>query len=164
MNRSDKRSAAAGSAAVTGNGLHPLAALVPHRPPMLLLDELLEGNADRARAAFTVRPDNRLLENNQGLPSWTLLEHFAQTAALIGGLRARETGAPIGQGFLLGTRKIACPVSHIPVGTRLVLEAETGFVDGNGMGAYHCRCVTEGYPISCTLTVYTPPQGSENHE
>jgi predicted hotdog family 3-hydroxylacyl-ACP dehydratase len=125
---------------------------------MLLLDRLLEGDSTRAAAEFTVRDDSPLLEPGKGLPAWALLEHFAQTAALIGGLKAREDQVPVAQGFLLGTRKLTCTVSHIPVGTTLVLEAETGFVDGNGMGAYHCRVRDPAWPVSCTLTVYTPPK------
>lgn len=134
-----------------------LESLVPHRRPMLLPDRLIDGDSTRARTRVTISRDCPLLDPERGLPSWALLEFFAQTAAVIGGMKARETGEPVKQGFLLGTRKLACPVSHIPVGTTLVLSAETGFVDDNGMGAYHCATDFNGHPISCTLTVFTPP-------
>lgn len=138
--------------------------LVPHRPPMLLPDRLIDGDGTQARTQVTIAADCPLLEPDLGLPTWALLEFFAQTAAVIGGLKARETGQPPAQGFLLGTRKLLCPISHIPVGTTLTLSAETGFVDDNGMGAYHCATHYEGLEISCTLSVYTPPRSAPDHE
>lgn len=141
----------------------PLAELVPHRPPMLLPDSFVDGDSNRARTRVTLSPGCPLLESGRGLPTWALLEFFAQTAAVIGGLRARETGEPVRQGFLLGTRKLACPVSHIPVGTTLTFTAETSFVDANGMGAYHCATKYQGQQISCTLTVFTPPPGAPDN-
>lgn len=138
--------------------------LVPHRPPMLLPDRLIDGDSSQARTQVTIAADCPLLEPGRGLPSWALLEFFAQTAAAIGGLKARETGQPPARGFLLGTRKLACPVSHIPVGTTLILSAQTGFVDDNGMGAYHCATNYAGHEISCTLTVFAPPRSAPEHE
>ncbi len=140
----------------------PLEDLVPHRPPMLLPDRLVDGDSTQARTRVTITDACPLIEPGLGLPTWALLEFFAQTAAVIGGLKARETGEPVGQGFLLGTRRLSCPVSHIPVGATLVLAAETGFVDESGMGAYHCATEYEGQPITCTLTVYTPPTGASS--
>lgn len=142
----------------------PLEELVPHRPPMLMPDRLVDGDSTRARTQVTISASCPLLEPGRGLPTWALLEFFAQTAAVIGGLKARETGQPVAQGFLLGTRKLSCPVSHIPVGTTLLLQAETGFVDAGGMGAYHCATDYEGQPITCTLTVFTPPKGASSHD
>lgn len=146
------------------NGSIPLVDLVPHRPPMLLPDRLLDGDGTRARTQVTIADDCMLVEPGLGLPGWALLEFFAQTAAVIGGLKARETGQPMGQGFLLGTRKLACPVRHIPVGASLILKAETGFVDANGMGAYHCSTQYAGHEISCTLTVFTPERNAPDHD
>jgi predicted hotdog family 3-hydroxylacyl-ACP dehydratase len=131
--------------------------LLPHRPPMLLLDRLIGGDGTHARALAVVRDGGRLVEAGRGLPAWALVEVFAQAAALIGGLRAREEGIPVAQGFLLGTRRLDCPVAHVPVGTELLIEARTEFTDGAGMGAYHCRTLNEDWPVECVLTVYTPP-------
>ena len=137
-----------------------LEALLPHRRPMLMLDRFLDGDGGEqgwARAEARIDEDHPFLEAGRGLPSWVLVEVFAQTAALIGGLQAREEGVPVPQGFLLGTRRLDCPVSHIPAGTDLVLEARTSFRDSNGMGAYHCRTLNDDLPLECVLTVFAPP-------
>jgi predicted hotdog family 3-hydroxylacyl-ACP dehydratase len=142
--------------------------LLPHRPPMLLLDRLLAGDSTFARAEASVDADHRFFEEGKGVPAWALVELFAQTAALIGGLKSRAEGVPVPQGFLLGTRRLECPVSHVPAETKLVIEARTEFADGSGMGAYHCRILNEGLPVECVLTVFAPPttrpQGESDHE
>ena len=134
-----------------------LEALLPHRRPMLLLDRFVDGDGDWARAEARIDEKHPFLEPGLGVPSWALIEMFAQNAALIGGLRAQAEQVPVPQGFLLGTRRFACPVSHVPVGTTLVLEARTSFRDSNGMGAYHCRTLNGDLALECVLTVYAPP-------
>jgi predicted hotdog family 3-hydroxylacyl-ACP dehydratase len=142
--------------------------LLPHRPPMLLLDRLLAGDGTFARAEARVSADHRFYEAGKGVPTWALVEIFAQTAALIGGLKSREDGVPVPQGFLLGTRRLDCPVSHVPAGTTLVIEARTEFADENGMGAYHCRVLNGDLPVECVLTVFAPPanrsEGDSDHD
>ncbi|MEE4172949.1 MAG: hypothetical protein V2I57_01700 [Xanthomonadales bacterium] len=142
--------------------LETLEALLPHRRPMLLLDRFVDGDHGEdgwARAEARIHEAHPFYEADRGVPSWALIEVFAQTAALIGGLQARQDGVPVPQGFLLGTRRFDCPVSHVPAGTDLVLEARTAFRDSNGMGAYHCRTLNEDLALACVLTVYAPPRG-----
>lgn len=143
--------------------IEELKSLLPHRPPMLLLDRLVEADDARVRAAARVAAGGRLVEAGRGLPAWALVEYFAQTAALIYGLKTRETGAPVAQGFLLGTRRLECPVSHVPEGTELLIEARVEFIDDGGMGAYHCRTLNERFPAECVLTVYVPESETGQH-
>ncbi len=155
---------------VTGktNPMDQLIELLPHRPPMLLLDRLLAGDANSARAEARIDTDHRFYEVGKGVPAWALVEIFAQAAALIGGLKSRADDVPVPQGFLLGTRRLDCPVSHVPAGTTLVIEARTEYADANGMGAYHCRVLNDDYPVECVLTVFAPPahrpEGDSDHE
>ena len=137
-----------------------LEALLPHRGPMLLLDRFLDGDVDWAQAEARIDDRHPFHEPGHGVPSWALIEVFAQTAALIGGLKAQTEQVPVPQGFLLGTRRFACSVSHIPLNTTLVLEARTAFQDNNGMGAYHCRTRNEEFALECVLTVFAPPVGA----
>jgi predicted hotdog family 3-hydroxylacyl-ACP dehydratase len=124
---------------------------------MLLLDRFVDGDVDWARAEARIGETHPFHAPGLGVPSWALIESFAQTAALIGGLQARAERVPVPQGFLLGTRRFTCTVPHVPVGTTLVLEARTSFRDSNGMGAYHCRALNDDLALECVLTVYAPP-------
>ncbi len=142
-------------------GLEALETLLPHRRPMLLLDRFVDGDVDWARAEARIDDQHPFYVSGQGVPSWALIEVFAQTAALIGGLKARADQVPVPQGFLLGTRRFACSVSHIPTDTTLVIEARTAYQDSNGMGAYHCRTLNEDLALECVLTVFAPPVGAE---
>ena len=144
--------------------LKALEALLPHRRPMLLLDRFVDGDVDWARAEACFGEDHPFHEPGLGVPSWVLIEVFAQTAALIGGLKSRAENVPVPQGFLLGTRRFACIPGHIPTGTTLLLEARTAFHDENGMGAYHCRTLDDDLALECVLTVYAPPVGAEQKD
>ncbi|MEM8546834.1 MAG: hypothetical protein AAGF46_01600 [Pseudomonadota bacterium] len=135
----------------------PIESFLPHRKPMLLLDRLIDGDPSFARSAIAVSEQDLFFEEGMGLPAWALLEYFAQTAALIGGLEAEAGAKAVPQGFLLGTRKLECEVSHIPAGVELELEAKLEFADGAGMSAYHCRTLNPEYPVTCVLSVYVPP-------
>ena len=144
--------------------LAQLEALLPHRRPLLLLDRFIDGDRDWAQAEVRITENHPFHEPGRGVPAWALIEVFAQTAALIGGLKARAEEVPVPQGFLLGTRRFACAVSHVPVGTTLELEARTSFRDSNGMGAYHCRTLNDDFALECTLTVYAPPANPDDPE
>ena len=137
--------------------------LLPHRPPMLLISELLDHGPDFVVAAAKVTATGLLVQGDRGLPSWALIEYFAQTAALLGGLRAREAGSTAGQGYLLGTRKFESNHPWIKPGVRLVFEAREQFRDGNGMGAYGCRTLDGPVSAECVLNVFTPPPKENAH-
>lgn len=145
---------------MTASDLDVLEALLPHRRPLLLLDRLLGGDVDWARAEAAIGEAHPFYEPGHGVPSWAMIELFAQTAALIGGLQARADQVPVPQGFLLGTRRFTCTTPWVPAGTTLILEARTAFRDDNGMGAYQCRTLNDDLALDCVLTVYAPPVGA----
>ncbi|MEM9171484.1 MAG: hypothetical protein AAGA84_02140 [Pseudomonadota bacterium] len=130
--------------------------LLPHRRPMRLIDRLIDGDQTFAVSETLIRADDPFVDADRGVPAWALLEYFAQTAALIGGIEAANAGGSIPQGLLLGTRKLVCGVSHIPLGATMKLEARQEFSDGAGMSAYRCKTLHDEWPVECVLSVYAP--------
>lgn len=53
---------------------------IPQRAPFVMLDELVEGNADGFKTRFLVQEDNLLLQNGV-LSESAVLEHIAQSCA-----------------------------------------------------------------------------------
>ncbi|OGG99473.1 MAG: hypothetical protein A2600_01600 [Candidatus Lambdaproteobacteria bacterium RIFOXYD1_FULL_56_27] len=82
-----------------------LSEYLPHRPPMLLLDRLLEVSAPGATAGLKV-PQEGLFHLEGKVPSYLGLEYLAQTAALHAGWLAAEAHQPARLGKLIAVRSL----------------------------------------------------------
>ena len=130
--------------------------LIPHRPPMVLLDavESVDLPSCRLEASFAAR------EEWSG--NWFALEYMAQAAAALAGMFDRESGAPAGRpGFLLGTRRIDLGIPRFVPGTRYLVTAVREYEDGDS-AAFSCEIrqaggVGETGRCAATLTAYRPP-------
>lgn len=103
--------------------------LLPHRPPMMLIDRLLTCQPDRSGSAeVTLRADGVLVDGT--LNRVALVEMMAQTYAAIKGYEDLSQGKPVMEGFLVGIRKARFPVDA-RVGDCLTIEvANIGSIDG----------------------------------
>ena len=95
---------------------------VPHRAPALILDEVVGADDESACCAFTVR-EGFFVDDGRLAPE-ALIEALAQTAAVMGGLRARRHGAALLRGLLAGVRGFS--IERTPaVGDRVVCRVQT---------------------------------------
>lgn len=113
-------------------------ALIPQRPPFVLVDTLLSATKDTFRSAFTVPAGHVLLDVDDTLLEAGLMENAAQTAAMGMGWNAALVGVPPPLGFIgaisdvevhgrpaVGERiETTVAVRHEVMNAR-VLEAET---------------------------------------
>ena len=126
--------------------------LLPHRPPMVLLDEVLSVDEKERSlvASATIRPEWR--EN------WSAIELMAQAAAALAGVFDRVSGSdrPARPGFLLGTRRIKFAVSEFEVGRRYLVTAKDVFSDAES-ASFECT-VRDGDNVvaSAVLNAYRP--------
>jgi len=77
----------------------PLEAILPHRPPMILLDGVLRAADGGVRGVFTVPPDGPWVEGGR-LRAAALVEVAAQTAAAAAALADLDAGRTPGRGYL----------------------------------------------------------------
>ena len=75
--------------------------LIPHRSPMILVDEVTEYGAERIRATRTVREGDPFVEPD-GLADAALLEVIAQTIAAGDAMYAKSKGGQVLKGYLTG--------------------------------------------------------------
>ncbi len=135
--------------------------LVPHRPPMLLIDRLLADDAEFVRIEAIIKPGSFFLTEH-GMPAWVGVELMAQTVASWAGLRSVQGGKPVMLGFLLGTRRYECTRPFFPVGARLEIEARQELVADNGLAVFACRILFEGELLaSAQLNAFQPPNVHE---
>lgn len=112
------------------------AELLAHRAPMLLLDEILEYDAQSLNAIVEVRPGKAFCDES-GAPGWVGLEWMAQTAGAWFGAHQLDNGEQVNIGFLLGTRHYRGP-EHFPLG-RIHAHAQVVLFDpASGIAAMDC--------------------------
>lgn len=135
----------------------PIAELVPHAAPMLLLDRALETGEDRFVSEVTIRAD-ALFCDGEKVGAWVGIEYMAQTIAAMAGWRAKLNGWPVKIGFLLGTRKYISHVSDFRIGDCLHIEAVREVEADSGIGAVHCRIFSQDGRLlaEAMLTVFQP--------
>jgi predicted hotdog family 3-hydroxylacyl-ACP dehydratase len=136
----------------------PMAAerLIPHRPPMRLVDELLECRNRGGVAAATVTADGPLTAADGCLEAVGLVEMMAQSYAAIYGYEDLRLGRPVKEGFLVGIRALRIE-GTARVGDRLLIQLRTtaeldGFAVAEGEILRGTEVIAAG-----TLKLWIPP-------
>ena len=128
---------------------------LPHRAPMLLLDELVEVKDNGCVAKLIIREDLPFMEA-EGLPSWVGLEIMAQTIAMFGGVKERlKDGAPK-LGFLLGSKNFEMGQDHFAIGEELIVEIDLQFLNRHHIGIFDCQLKSPHSISKATILVSQP--------
>ena len=84
-----------------------LKAAMAHKPPMLLVDEIISSGGNCAETSFKIKPDNIFMEAGC-LRREALAEIMAQTLAAFNAFKAAGSGGQAGEkGFLVGLKNIS---------------------------------------------------------
>lgn len=113
--------------------------VLPHRGRMLLLDEMLDADAEHVSCGVTIRPDSMFCDGTNGVPAWVGLEYMAQTVSTYSGLDEARAGQPASIGLLLGSRRYKADVPFFPIGARLRIEAQLLLRDEHDLAAFDCK-------------------------
>lgn len=133
------------------------AELLPHDPPMILLDQVQTWDAEGVTAAVTIGPATPFLAPVHGVPAHVGLEWMAQTCGVFAGLESKLKAEPVRVGFLLGTRRYLARRSWFPEGETLSVAARLMLREG-GMAVFDCRILAADgtEEASAQLTLYQP--------
>jgi predicted hotdog family 3-hydroxylacyl-ACP dehydratase len=101
---------------------HEFRTLIPHRPPMVLIDEVLQWGPERIVASRTVRAGDPFVTED-GLDDAALLECIAQTIAAGDACFARFKGGKVRRGYLTGLTGVKI-FSRAAVGETIVVQAD----------------------------------------
>jgi len=126
--------------------------LLPHRPPFVMVDELLFADGKSSRTSYRVSPDNLFVEDGK----WNeagLLENMAQTVAAGAGYMAQLSNEAVQVGFIGGVKNFV--VKSLPsVGDELITEtvvADTVFNMVRVEGQVSCNGILIS---SCELNIF----------
>lgn len=106
------------------------AAFVPHRKPMLLIDEITECSATSGAANATLTADNLFLDAQGALQASALLEMMAQTYAAVRGYFDTLQGKSVSAGYLVGMRQANIYTLPVVGDTLRIAVDITGAFDG----------------------------------
>lgn len=127
--------------------------LIPHSPPMVLLDRILHYDSMNLIAEISIHTDCMFYDAAvKGVPSWVGIEYMAQAISALAGLRAREKNGSIKIGFLLGTRKMLLQQKVLLAGSTYQIHVKQLFWDPSGLANFECE-IREGKELCVTAKV-----------
>lgn len=130
------------------SGYPPVAQLVPHEAPMILVDELVEWSPTHAQVRAQVRRGGPFVQDGQ-LPATILLEYMAQAVAVAEGMSGRVSGrrdSP-GMGVLLGVRELKLEIDAVEIGDVLDIHVAHRFRD-DALASYDCEVRRTGQVLA----------------
>lgn len=80
---------------------YPIAALLPHAAPMVLLDRVTAWDDDGLTASVTITPATQFATPDRGVAAHIGVEWMAQACGAFAGLQAKATGLPCDWGSCL---------------------------------------------------------------
>ena len=136
--------------------------LLPHRPPMLLVDEVLEHVGLTVRCQTTIREGNPFVRDGE-VSSLLAIELFAQSACSLIALLHSSAGASLQSGALLGTRSIVLHEPTLSVGDVLEIRCEERMAIGPA-AQIECVLIRAGVTLADgsinVMAGAPPPQAS----
>ena len=141
--------------------------LIPHRPPMMLIDAVEDFRPEEKSltARVTIAPEQIFFFNGAaseagGVPNWVAIEYMAQTCAALAGCWDRHVAPdrPARPGLLLGTRKLSLGLDRFEAGRTYHVTAVNAFSDADA-ASFECaiRDDTGAEVATAVLSAYRPP-------
>ena len=137
--------------------------LIPHRPPMLLINKILSLSDKTSHAEVIIDQQTPFFEVNLGVPANIGIEFMGQTAALIAGHQALNNPAEAKLGFLLGTRKYQSTVAYFKENSVLEVSCIEGAMVGETLASFNCEIRYQYSPeiiATASLSVLRKPAES----
>jgi predicted hotdog family 3-hydroxylacyl-ACP dehydratase len=126
--------------------------LIPHRPPMQLIDRVIAADKEVARAEVVIRSDNAFFTPARGVPAYVGFEMMAQTVCAFDGLARWRAGLGPAGGFLLGCRRYVATREWFAEHERLEIEVRSQLEPGE-LGSFACRIFDAAGSETATSTV-----------
>jgi len=114
--------------------------VLPHAPPMILIDEIISKGPETLSAGVTIRRGIAFFEAARGVPAHVAIEWMAQTCGAFVGVEARDAGQAVRLGLLLGTRNFRARTPWFRLEERLLVTA-TMVLRDREVGAFDCVVV-----------------------
>lgn len=131
---------------------------VPHRAPMILIDNLLEHHPDTLLTAIHISESSAYFDSIiKGVPNYVGIEYMAQSIAALAGVEAKLMGDKIRVGFLLGSRKLHMHIDHFVLGQTYHTKVSRLYQEPSGLAVFDCQIFHQGQIVaSANVNVFQP--------
>ncbi|GAA0208588.1 hotdog family protein [Kangiella japonica] len=127
----------------------PVSDFIPHSEPMVLIDRVVDFEANKLQAEVSITEQSRFYDANLGgVENLVAIEYMAQAIAALAGIRSQLNNQSVKLGFLLGTRKMELHQAVLEQGKRYQVEVEELFMDDSGLGAFQCAITFNGEMVA----------------
>ena len=131
----------------------PIEDLIPHQPPMVWLDELIDWSWGYARCRARITRDTALVKDGS-LHAVALIEYMAQSVAACLGYGALQSGEDVRVGMIVACRSFDFHRERVPVGTELIVQAHLQR-EVDAVSNFECSVESGGAPIAAAqMTLY----------
>lgn len=138
----------------------PMEALLPHRAPMILLDDVCSCDEVRIECRVTLTEDSPFVVAGR-VRSTIGVEYMAQCAAAWVGLQSLNRKEPVRVGYLIGARAVSLAIDHFLVGDELRVEAARVWGQDT-LAVFECAVRRgEETVVTGTLNFYRGPSTAE---
>lgn len=142
--------------------------LLPHKPPMVFIDSLLEYDLDKktVTSSFTVTEKSVFFDSSiLGVPSTTAMEYMAQCIGVLSGVIDKATERETALGFLLGSRSLSLHADVFKNECTYTVTASENFFESE-LGNYSCDIKDADGNIlaEAEINVYRPQDPSKAAE
>lgn len=122
--------------------LPPIDELIPHRPPMLLVDEVVHHDGLKVVCRTTIRDDMPFVQGGE-VSALLAIELFAQSAASLVSLLAAGKRRGLAAGALIGTRSMRLHTDVLRTGDIVEMRCEEKLAIGP-TAQIHCELRRDG--------------------
>jgi len=119
-------------------GIATIERFIPHRPPMRLIDRLIEADDEGVVVEADVPLQGRFVDDG-AMPTWVGIELMAQAISAWAGARAHRRGQPTKLGMLLGTRRFRIRRTSLPAGATVRIHVRCELLADHGLGMFDCH-------------------------
>ena len=108
---------------------YDLTKILPHKPPMILIDDILDVNLENGtlKSAFRVYPEKQFYEKELGINSLVGIEFMAQTIGCFSYFKSNSNEPQ--PGLLLGTRLYNNRIDYFQEGVTYIVNVHEVFTD-----------------------------------
>ena len=118
----------------------PVAEVVPHKDPMILIDTLISYVPDTLVTQTHITPSSPYFEDTiNAVPNYVGIEYMAQSVAALAGVEAKSRGDIIRVGFLLGSRKLKMHIPHYQLGESYQTHVTRLYQEESGLAVFDCK-------------------------
>lgn len=124
----------------------PILDLIPQRPPMQMIDRLVDADENSAQGILEIKPSNLFIENNF-LSESALIEFIAQTAAAFTGYQNKMKNSEVREGYIGAVKNFVVydlpPVHSVILSKITVVNEIVGFTIILGKVFHEDRIIAE---------------------